>query len=132
MRPDYLMKCAYYKYNTLLGKGEWDDTDTQGKEVLALRAEINDLNRSRNRPTTRKHLIHVRKITNKAGTMTEVRLRLNRNVTMIGKSLRQRGKNPLRSPNSVKHTIGTQPRPAPLREMDVIGGSATNRAHARD
>ena len=39
------MKCAWYKYNTLLDKGEWETPDAQGKEIFALRAGINGLKR---------------------------------------------------------------------------------------
>ena len=41
MKPDYLMKCARFKYKILLDKGDWEAPDAQGKEILAVRAEIN-------------------------------------------------------------------------------------------
>ena len=45
MKPDYSMKCARFKYKILLDKGEWQAPDAQGKEILALRSEINGLKR---------------------------------------------------------------------------------------
>ena len=41
------MKCARYKYKTLLDKGEWHAPDAQGKKILTLRAEINGLERGK-------------------------------------------------------------------------------------
>ena len=41
MKPEYLMKCARYKYKTLRDKGERPPPNTQEKQILALRSELN-------------------------------------------------------------------------------------------
>ena len=45
MKPDYLMKCARFKYKMLLDKGEWEAPDAQSKGILVLRVEIDGLKR---------------------------------------------------------------------------------------
>ena len=43
MNTYYLIKCAKYKYKTLLDKGEWEAPIAQEEQIIALRAEINTL-----------------------------------------------------------------------------------------
>ena len=52
--PDYFMKCARFKYKTLLDKGEWEAPDAQGKEILMLYTEINGLKRGKKNPSETK------------------------------------------------------------------------------
>ena len=130
MNPDYLIKCARFKYKTPLDKGEWEAPDAQCEDILALRAEIDGLKRVK-KPYHDKKTISRRKKNKRGRTMTVRRQRPKRNATTLGRSLRRKVKIPSHSPNCIKLIIGDQPRLVPPRAMDVIGGSTTNRANAR-
>ena len=43
MKIDYLMKCAKYKYKTLLDKGKQEAPTAQEEQIIAMRAEINNI-----------------------------------------------------------------------------------------
>jgi len=43
MKDGYLMRCAKYKYKTLLNKGKWEAPTAQDEQIIALRTEINNL-----------------------------------------------------------------------------------------
>ena len=43
MKPDYLIRCARYKYKTILDKGKWEAPNTQEEQIIVLHAQLNTL-----------------------------------------------------------------------------------------
>ena len=42
-KPNYLIRCARYKYHTLKERGEWEASSAKEEQIIALRVEINNL-----------------------------------------------------------------------------------------
>ena len=131
MKPNYLMRCARFKYKTLLDKGGWEAPDNQEKEILTLCTEINGL-KSRTAPTPKLKSPKSETEWSRKGKGDDPMIPNPGQRNYSWQLIAPKDQNPNHSSNTVRRTIGAPRSPEPLHAKYVTSGSATSLQYAED